>query len=169
MPVGLAGLASTRGPAARPGGGPVPPRDEAGAAIEARIELSRQALEAIHRAERRGASAVVLREDAYRWSRRLLGDQLYACSPEEGPRVADPEVYFALASSGTDPGRIAAFEGHLRRMAGWESRMRPFYERGLLAPLDFLEVRSRRLEAELWLARERAKEGGGRPGPGGGR
>lgn len=162
----VAGFTGSRGAVARPLGGGVVRCNEAGAVVKARIKLSRQALDAIRRAKRDGASALKSRTEVYRWSRRLLGDRLYASSSGDEPRVTDPEAYFALPASRTNPERLAAFEEHFQRMEELEASMRPLCERRILTALEFLEVQAYRLEAELWLARERAKDSGSLPMPG---
>jgi hypothetical protein len=156
MPIAVAGLARPRG-GDRQGEGTATRPDEAVAVAEARLKLSRKALDVIRRPARHGAQVVGRPEDYYRWSYRLLGDQIYLSMPEGEPRVADPEIYFALSHARTSPGRVAAFKEHRQRMEELESMMRPRHERGILSNLEFLDVQSHRLEAEPWLARERAK------------
>jgi hypothetical protein len=150
-----AGLVRPRGAAARQGR--VGAEDHLALARE-RLAISQQALEFIRRSAARGAQVINQREDFYRWSYRLLGDQIYLSMSDDDPRVADPEVYLAVSHARPDPARTAAFEAHAKRMREWEDQMRPLYRSGVLAPIDFLDVQSYRLEAELWLARERIKE-----------
>jgi hypothetical protein len=124
----------------------------------AQLKTARQALEMIRRSSELGAPIVNQPRDVHRWSTRLLGAQIYLSLPEDTPRTADPEVYFALATAAPTPERTTAFEDHLKRMRNWESTLRPLYERGILSALEFLEIQSHRLEAEFWLARERSRE-----------
>jgi hypothetical protein len=155
MTVAWAGPLRPRATEAQRGGEVGLPADGARAASEARLALSKQAIDVIRRPARDGALFVGRREDFYRWSRRQLGDELFLSLPESGPRAADPEVYLTLARSRPSPVRVAAFEEHLHRMRELESAMLPLKEQRLLSALDFLEVQAHRLEAELWLARER--------------
>ena len=150
-----AGLVLPRGAAARQGAGAA--ADHL-ALARSRLALSRQALDLIRRSGERGAQVINQREDFYRWSYRLLGDQIYLSMAAADPRVADPEVYLAVSHARPNADRLAAFEAHARRMRDWEDLMLPLYRRQVLSPIDFLDVQSYRLEAELWLERERVKE-----------
>jgi hypothetical protein len=137
---------------------PVPRTDVRADIAKAQLKTARQALEMIRRSSELGAPIVNQPRDVHRWSTRLLGAQIYLSLPEDTPRTADPEVYFALATAAPTPERTTAFEDHLKRMRNWESTLRPLYERGILSALEFLEIQSHRLEAEFWLARERSRE-----------
>lgn len=124
----------------------------------ARLGLSRRALGIVRNAAREGANIINQREDYYRWSYRMLGDQIYLSMSDDDPRVADPEVYLAVSDARPSPARLAAFEDHLKRMQAWEDFMRPFYNDQILSAIGFFDIQSYRLEAQLWLARERLKE-----------
>jgi hypothetical protein len=126
--------------------------------VRARLNMSQQALDLIRRSAQRGAQVINQREDLYRWSYRLLGDQIYVSMSADDPPVSDPEVYLAVSHARPNPERTAAFEAHLKRMRDWEELMRPLYRQQVLSTIDFLDIQSYRLEAELWLARERIKE-----------
>jgi hypothetical protein len=153
------GLVRPRGAAAQQPGGASPPATADHLALaRARLKLSQQALEFIRRSAARGAQVINQREDFYRWSYRLLGDQIYLSMADDDPRVADPEVYLVVSHARPSAERTAAFEAHAQRMKEWEDLMRPLYNRQVLSPIDFLDVQSYRLEADLWLARERGKE-----------
>lgn len=123
-----------------------------------RLALSRRAIEIINAATRKNATMVNQRDYLYRWSYRLLGDQIYLTLEDEDPRVPDPEVYLGVLDAKPSRERTLAFEAHRDRLLTWERSMRPYYERNILSAIDFMDIQSYRLEAELWLARERMKE-----------
>ncbi len=123
-----------------------------------RLILSRKGLEIVRQSARRGALMSNQRDYLYRWSYRLLGDQIYLSMEDGDPRVPDPEVYLAVSKAKPSRDRTIAFEAHRDRLLEWEQQMRPLYEQNILAPIDFMDIQSYRLEAELWLARERLKE-----------
>ncbi|HEU5117473.1 MAG TPA: hypothetical protein VFT74_12585, partial [Isosphaeraceae bacterium] len=64
----------------------------------------------------------------------------------------------AVSNAKPSRDRTIAFEAHRDRLLEWEQQMRPLYEQNILSPIDFMDIQSYRLEAELWLARERLKE-----------
>ena len=49
-------------------------------------------------------------DDFYRWSYRVLGDQIYLTMDDDDPRVADPEVYLAVSHARPSRERLAAFQ-----------------------------------------------------------
>jgi hypothetical protein len=127
------GLWLLAGPAA-PGGGP----DAMTELLEARLQAARKAFEGytealkIRTAQWRDSS-----ERLYRWSRRIL------------------EAEQALAK---DPaGRSRALKGHLDRMADLEKRSETFLRVGGALRADVDAARFFRLEAEVWIAQEKAK------------
>ena len=127
--------------------------------VRERLDLSRRALDIITRSWSRGAPVMNQAGDVYSWSSRLMGTQIYLSMAEGETRVEDPEVYLSLTNIKPNPERTAAFRDHLARMRAWEERLRPLARSGVLSTLGFLEVESRRVQAELWLARERQKQG----------
>lgn len=141
---------------------PEEPREEAELSdiefARQRLELSKQAIGIIQDAARKGVNIINQRLDFYRWSYRMLGDQIYLSMDGDNPRVADPEVFLAVSETRPNPSRLAAFEDHLKRMRVWEDIMRPLYRQEILPPIAFLDIQAHRLEAQLWLARERMKE-----------
>jgi hypothetical protein len=76
-------------------------------------------------------------ERSYLWSRRWM----------EAERQA----------AGTKAGRVAAVEGHLERMKKWEKVFKEGVERGIFSPGDVAAAEFYRLEAEGWLAEEKAR------------
>ena len=127
--------------------------------VRERLDLSRRALDIITKSWSRGAPVMNQAGDVYAWSSRLMGTQIYLSMAEGEARVEDPEVYLGLSNIQPNPGRTAAFRDHLARMRAWEDRLRPLAKSGVLSTLGFLEVEPRRVQAELWLARERQKSG----------
>lgn len=123
-----------------------------------RLQLSKKAIQIMNELSARGNPVANPRQEFYRWSYRMLGDQIYLSLNDADPRVADPEVYLAVSHANANPARLAAFAGHLKRMTYWEDVSRPLARSGTMSVLSFLEVQARRVEAELWLARERLKE-----------
>ncbi len=90
-----------------------------------RLRLTQRALGVVRDAARKGANIINQSEDYYRWSYRMLGDQIYLSMADDDPRVADPEVYLAVSHARPSRDRLAAFEAHVRRMEIWEDQMRP--------------------------------------------
>ncbi len=130
---------------------------DAEAMARERRDVARRALEIIARSWEVGAPVRDQAGDVHVWSTRLLGTEIYLSLPGNGPRVEDAEVYLALPDIPPDPSRLRAFEQHLERMRRWEDRLRPLAASGVLSSLGFLDVESRRIQAELWLYREKAK------------
>jgi hypothetical protein len=142
---------------------PPPPADQEKdpdhvALAKRRLNLSRSGLDIVRQSARQGALMSNQRDYLYRWSYRLLGDQIYLTMEDGDPRVPDPEVYLAVSDAKPSRERTLAFQAHRDRLLEWEQQMRPLYEKGILSPIDFMDIQSYRLEAELWLARERQKE-----------
>jgi hypothetical protein len=54
--------------------------------------------------------------------------------------------------------QIAALEDHLKRMKELQQRVKRLHEGGLVSSLEPLAVEAYRVEAELWLAQEKAKK-----------
>src|SRR5262249_59575190 len=79
----------------------------------------------------------------YAWSRRLLLAQ--------------------LELSVTPGTRVASFEAHLARMKGLEAQAAAHYRERRISDMERMEAEFHRLEAESWLARERAASGEKRP------
>lgn len=122
-----------------------------------RLQLSRKAFHIMDELAARGNPVVNPRQEYFLWSYRMLGDQIYLSLDDADPRVADPEVYLAVSHPKTNPARLAAFADHLKRMTWWEDVSSRLTRTGTMSVLTFLEVQARRVEAELWLARERLK------------
>jgi hypothetical protein len=76
-------------------------------------------------------------ERSYLWSRRWM----------EAEREA----------AATKAGRVAAVEGHLERMKKWEKIFKEGRERGIFSPADVGAAEFYRLEADDWLAEEKAR------------
>lgn len=119
-----------------------------------RRAMSFQALEMMHKTGRRGNPIANQPMDIYQWSVRMLGAEIYMSMTEDETRVEDPEVYLALPNVKPNAKRLDAFRAHWERMKAWEDRIRPVVRAGALSKLGFLEYEFRRLQAELWLARE---------------
>ena len=141
----------------RPDGGDQAAERPPAELVRERLDLSRRALAIIMKSWSRGAPVMNQAGDVYAWSSRLMGTQIYLSMAEGEPRVEDPEVYLRLSNLKPNPERTAAFRDHLARMRAWEDRLRPLAQSGVLSTLGFLEVESRRVQAELWLARERQR------------
>lgn len=124
--------------------------------VKARLELARKALAIIRAKTALGPQVSHPVEDTYRWSVLQLGAQIYLSMGPDEIKVEDPEVYLAVAHSRPNRERLQAFEAHFNLMQKWEKKLRPLAENTLLAPLDFMEIQAHRLQAEVWLARERA-------------
>jgi hypothetical protein len=130
---------------------------------ENRLRLARRALAIVNESAERGFQIANQQQDYYRWSYRLLGDQIYLSLNDDDPRVANPEVYLAISHAKPNPARLAAFSDHLKRMIWWEDLNRPLASKGTMSVLAFSDIQATRIEAELWLARERLRQQGGPP------
>jgi hypothetical protein len=124
--------------------------------VKLRLELARKALAIIRAKTALGPQVSHPVEDTYRWSVLQLGAQIYLSMGPDEIKVEDPEVYLAVAKSRPNAERLKAFESHYLLMKKWEEKLRPLAQNTLIAPLDFMEIQEHRLQAELWLARERA-------------
>jgi hypothetical protein len=136
---------------------PVSPSDDDEAIARKRLELAREALQIIQRKTAFGPQVSHPVDDTYRWSVLHLGSQIYLSMGKDEMKVEDPEVYLAVAKAHPDPKRLAAFQAHYDLMKFWENRVRPLAEKTIMARLDFYEIQKFRLQAELWLAREKMK------------
>jgi hypothetical protein len=123
----------------------------------ARLALGLKALGIIQRKTQLGPQVTNPVGDTYQWSMLRLGAQIYLSMGRDENRVEDPEVYLAVAKARPSRERMAAFQSHYDLMKAWEDRTRPLAEKTFMAPLDFLQIQEHRLQAELWLARERLK------------
>lgn len=132
------------------------PRDHM-VVVEERRRMAQHALDLINNVGGQGNPINNQVGTIYDWSTRLLGAQIYLSMSEGEPRVEAPEVYLALPHVEPKPGRVAAFEAHWRRMRDWEERIRGLAATGRVSRLMFLEIQAHRLQAELWLAREKLK------------
>jgi hypothetical protein len=141
-------------------------RQVAKAAVEARLELARKAFGMIAASWRGGAPVSNQPRDVYAWSKRLLGAQIYLSMDDDELKVEDPEVYLAVAKARPKAERLAAFAAHLERMKQWEQRLRPLARDKIMAPFAYLDIQANRLQAEMWLARERLMQKQSGPAPG---
>jgi hypothetical protein len=118
------------------------PAPEKAANAKARAEAARKVYECMMERYRLDAGFKFDPEQAYQWSRRWM----------EAEREA----------AGAKAGRVAAVEGHLERMKKWEKVMETDNAPGrhLYSPGDYAAAQFYRLEAEGWLAQEKAREGG---------
>ncbi|MBX6315259.1 MAG: hypothetical protein IRY99_20465 [Isosphaeraceae bacterium] len=124
---------------------------------KARLERARRSLAILERVVARGNPVTNQAKTVYFWSLRQLGDELFLSLHQNELKTEDPEIYLAAAQGPPNAQRIAAFEGHLRRMQEWEDRFRPLYDQGIMSVIEFMEVQDNRLQAQLWLAREKAR------------
>ncbi|MDB5351855.1 MAG: hypothetical protein JWN86_3102 [Planctomycetota bacterium] len=88
------------------------------------------------------------------WSFRLISADIYLITSNSAVRTSDPEIYLSWAKGPPDPRAVRAFSEHLARMKLWEDRFRPLARDRQFSALDFLEIQSRRIQAEGMLARE---------------
>jgi hypothetical protein len=119
--------------------------------------MARKALDLIGRRTPQGSLVDRPIHEAYRWSLRLLGAEIYLSMGDDELKVEDPEVYLAVPHARPSAARVRAFQDHLGRMKSWENRWRSLMERSYLSAFELMEAQHHVLEAELWLARERLK------------
>jgi hypothetical protein len=108
---------------------------------KARAEAARKVYQVmIERWQKQGEIAGVRRlelEDFYRWSRRWMEAERDAAADKAG--------------------WAAAVEKHLGRMREWEKTMREMHKVQLASPYEVVVAEFYALEAESWLAKEKAK------------
>jgi multidrug efflux pump subunit AcrA (membrane-fusion protein) len=117
--------------------------DELKALAQARLDAAHkaydEAMKGLHQTRRTGTLIlpVTKPEDVYAWSVRWLNAE--------------------RNMGGKNDDRPPALEAHLRRMKELQQRVTEMSRSGLLSPPDASAVEFYRVEAELWLARGRAK------------
>jgi hypothetical protein len=136
---------------------PATASNDTDAIARGRLELARKALAILNSRSAQGPLANMRVPETYQWSVMMLGAQIYLSMAKDEPRVEDPEVYLAVSKSRPSAERLAAFEAHWKRMKTWEDRLLPVARQSVLPEFDFMVVQSHRLQAELWLARERER------------
>ena len=132
--------------------------DDPATVAAAQRDLARRALGFIELSSSRGAPVSNQTYKIYLWSYRLLTSQLFLSLPADAQRTEDPEVYFTTSKAEPNPDRLNAFEEHWARMKAWEERLRPLVRSGTMPALDLMEVEAHRIQAELWLSRERLRK-----------
>lgn len=133
--------------------------DKTRALVEAQVKLATKALHLIENSRQIGAPVRAAPEERYVWSRRLLEARIYLTLAETEPKTEDVEVYLNQARGPAVAERVAAFEAHLERMKQNEKWYRPLYESTRMSAFDFARVEFNRLQAEVWLSRERTHDG----------
>jgi hypothetical protein len=151
------GLLAQQAPAGNDRGVAAPEASDARARVQDQLELAKRAMSIIDKATQRGIPAIRQPQEVFIWSYRLLQAQIYLSLEPDEPKTLSPEVYLVLPKIKPKPERTTAFDDHWRRMKAWEDRLRGLIARGAMSPLDFTEIEAHRLEAEAWLAREKAK------------
>ncbi len=126
--------------------------------VERQRELSLRALDLIAKSINLGAPVIASSEDTILWSNKLLGCRLYLSFGPGEMKTQDPEVYLSLAKGPPNPARIAAFDDHYKRTKVVEERYLPLYQRGDFSAFNFARIESSRLQAEIWLSRERNRQ-----------
>jgi hypothetical protein len=132
--------------------------DEVAAMVKKQLARSLTLLELLDRSLAIGAAVPATSLETYFWSRHILECRLFLDPGEGAPRVQDIEFYLAQARGPARPAQVAAFEEHLGRMKALEARLRPLAERRIISPFDFAKLEYARLEAEIWLAREKGRK-----------
>jgi hypothetical protein len=122
------------------------------------VRLSLRSIELLDRSLAIGAAVQATGLETYFWSRHVLEARLFLDPGDGAPRVQDIELYLAQARGPAQPAQVAAFEEHARRMKALEERLRPLAERRLLSAFDWVKVEFARLEAAVWLAREKGRK-----------
>jgi RND family efflux transporter MFP subunit len=113
--------------------GPGPREADLPALARAQVEVSRKAYEAA----RKSLDQTRRAEEVYTWSVRWLNAQRDVSNKKDE--------------------RLAALEAHLQRMKDLEKRVEALHKGGRTSPLDPLAAEAYRVEAELWLAQEKAR------------
>lgn len=122
------------------------------------LQLAQKTLSIIDQATRRGIPALDQAQQEHFWSVRTLEAEIYLSLRGNEPKAGDPQVFLSLPGIEPDANRLVAFEAHLRRMKSWEEKLKGAAQRGAISVLDIKYAEFRRLQAEIWLARERLKK-----------
>ncbi len=141
---------------AKPGPTPTAQAEEINAQVQTQLRLAKKALALLANSRQIGAPVAASSREQYSWSRRQLECEVFLTFRADEPRTQDVEVYLNRAKGPSDPARRAALEGHVARMKDLEARYRRLYETQQFSAFDFAQVEYSRMEAEVWLAREKA-------------
>jgi len=145
-------------PAKKNGSRPEQRLDDPKVLYDEQLQLAQKTLSIIDQATRRGIPALDQAQQEHFWSVRTLEAEIYLSLPEHEPKAGDPQVFLSLPGIEPDANRLAAFEAHLRRMKSWEEKLKGAAQRGAISVLDIKYAEFRRLQAEIWLAREKLKK-----------
>jgi hypothetical protein len=118
-----------KGPAAAAQAG-----DELGELLKQRAEVARQGLKAAQEESQAGRGTI---EQLVGWSRKIAEAEL-----DRGNRKAG----------------LAALEEHVERAKEFEKASRARFDAGRISPQELAAARYARLDAEIWLARVKAKQ-----------
>jgi hypothetical protein len=114
--------------------------------------------EAVANAKARAAAARKVYESLMA---RRRGDPGFHFDPDQGYQWSRRWMEAEGEASGTKDGRVAAVEAHLERMKKWEKGVEADRRvGGVFSPGDLAAAEFYRLEAEAWLAKEKARKGG---------
>jgi hypothetical protein len=125
---------------------------------EDQLKLAQKTLSIIDQATRRGIPALDQAQQEHFWSVRTLEAEIYLSLRGNEPKAGDPQVFLSIPGIEPDANRLAAFDAHLRRMKSWEEKLKGAAQRGAISVLDIKYAEFRRLQAEIWLAREKLKK-----------
>jgi hypothetical protein len=128
--------------------------------VKDQLALAERALGLISRSAQIGAPVSNAAADVHAWSYRRLGARLFLSFGPDEPKTMDPEVYLIRAQGPPNPDRLAAFEEHRDLMKIWEIRFAGLAKTGVGSQFNYLTFQAHLLQAEIWLARERARQPG---------
>jgi hypothetical protein len=131
--------------------------DRTAALVEQKLQLSLNILKLVDKSRAMGAPVRAPTQEIALWSRHVLEARIYLSLAKSDFRTQDVEVYLSRAKGPANAERVAAFEEYLRRVKALEDLYRPLFERGNFSAYDFGMIEALRLQAEIWLSREKER------------
>ena len=132
--------------------------DKSAALVEQKLQVCLKVLELIDKSRKIGAPVQGYSFEMIRWSRQVLEARIYLSLEKSAFKTQDVEVYLSQAKGPPSPERVSAFEQYLRSMRSLEDLYRPLYQKGNFSTYDFAQIEAVRLQAEIWLSREKNRE-----------
>jgi hypothetical protein len=129
--------------------------DSTDALVEKKLQTCLRVVTLIEKSRRMGAPVRASAQELTLWSRQVLEARIYLSLTRDERKTQDIEVYLSLAKGPANPARVAAFEQYARAMKAQEDLFRPQFEAGNLSAYDFAMLEAIRLQAEIWLSREK--------------
>jgi hypothetical protein len=132
--------------------------DKSAALVEEKLRVCLKVLELIDKSRKIGAPVQGYSFEMIRWSRQVLEARIYLSLAKSAFKTQDVEVYLSQAKGPANAERVTAFEQYLRSMRSLEALYRPLYQKGNFSTYDFAQIEAVRVQADIWLSREKNRE-----------